>query len=143
MKIGSFDSLHHHIVEIFCSSHDWTPLSLSLCLSLFRVCETKGKAHSNGRRSHFEIGGDDSDSSCSHFDPTPPISSYPQQLHDPTLHLCCHFLHFLSPHGFLILGWFSNLGWFFDLGLVVGSKREIRVVMMMVVGSKRERQWRK
>ena len=104
------------------------------------VCETKGKAHSNGGRSHFEIGGGDGDSSRSHFDPPPPTSSYLQQLHDSTLHLRRHFLRFLSPHGFMILGWFSDLQWFFDLGLVVGSKREIGVVMMMVVGSERERQ---
>ena len=107
---------------------------------MFRVCETKGKAHSNGRRSHFEIGGGENDSSRSHFDPPPPFSSYPQQLHDSTLQLCRHFLRFLSPHGFLILGWFSDLEWFFDLGLVIRSKREIKVVMTMVVGSNRERQ---
>ena len=33
-----------------------------------------------------------------------------------------------------------RLEWFFDLGLVIRSKREIKVVMTMVVGSNRERQ---
>ena len=35
------------------------------------------------------------------------------------------------------LEWFFDLEWVFDLGLVVGSEREIGVVMM-VVGSERE-----
>ena len=40
------------------------------------------------------------------------------------------------------LEWFSDLEWVSDLGLVVGSEREIGVVMITVVGlGLRERDW--